>query len=344
MKRKFHPMPWIMFLSAFALVGMLIYFSCITYSQIRTTSSELKTALNTVSQAQTQLQASEQIIASAATQSVVKANTSGQGTQNTATISQSSRTSVFSQNEDDSFSDTTHSGAAASDTTYSDASYSGTAVSENVTPNGYTVGIDPGHQGYNVDMSDTEPLGPGSTEMKVKATTGTQGTYTGLPEYQLNLDVSLKLKTILESRGYEVIMTRTDNDTAISNKERAELVASEGADIFVRIHANGDDTHTASGALTMAPSPENPYVSYLSSDSVLLAQCILDSYCEATGFKNLGVQYYDNMSGINWSTIPVTILEMGFMTNEYDDTQMSNSDFQTIMAEGIANGIDAYFE
>ena len=344
MKRKFHPMPWIMFLSAFALVGMLIYFSCITYSQIRTTSSELKTALNTVSQAQTQLQASEQIIASAATQTVVKANTSGQGTQNTATISQSSRTSVFSQNEDDSFSDTTHSGAAASDTTYSDASYSGTAVSENVTPNGYTVGIDPGHQGYNVDMSDTEPLGPGSTEMKVKATTGTQGTYTGLPEYQLNLDVSLKLKTILESRGYEVIMTRTDNDTAISNKERAELVASEGADIFVRIHANGDDTHTASGALTMAPSPENPYVSYLSSDSVLLAQCILDSYCEATGFKNLGVQYYDNMSGINWSTIPVTILEMGFMTNEYDDTQMSNSDFQTIMAEGIANGIDAYFE
>ena len=93
----------------------------------------------------------------------------------------------------------------------------------------------------------------------------------------------------------------------------------------------------------MAPSPENPYISYLSSDSVLLAQCILDSYCEATGFKNLGVQYYDNMSGINWSTIPVTILEMGFMTYESDDYQMRDPEFQNIMAEGIANGIDAYF-
>ena len=331
MKRKFNPMPWILFLSAFALVVVLVYFSFTTYSNIAATSSELKLALNRVSQAQQQFETSKQIIDSASENpTTVQNNTGNQAaTQNTAMIGQSSNTSVFSQNEDDAFSDTTHSGAIAS---------------ENAPSNGYVIGIDPGHQGYHVDMSDTEPLGPGSTEMKAKATTGTEGTYSGLPEYQLNLDVSLKLKTILESRGYQVVMTRTDNDAAISNKERAELVAAEGADIFVRIHANGDDTHTASGALTMAPSPENPYVSYLSSDSVLLAQCILDSYCESTGFKNLGVQYYDNMSGINWSTIPVTILEMGFMTHEYDDAQMSNSDFQAIMAEGIANGIDAYFE
>ena len=63
----------------------------------------------------------------------------------------------------------------------------------------------------------------------------------------------------------------------------------------------------------------------------------------ATGFANLGVQYYDNMSGINWSTVPVTILEMGFMTNENDDRQMNDQAFQETMAEGIANGIDAYF-
>lgn len=281
--------------------------------------------------AQQQIQISEQIINSATVSNQTSQNNpvSHPQSQVPAVIGQSSKTSVFSQSEEDSFSDTTHSGAIAS---------------ESVPSNGYVVGIDPGHQAFHIDMSDTEPLGPGSSEMKAKATSGTAGTYSGLPEYQLNLDVSLKLKTILESRGYEVIMTRTDNDTAISNKERAELVASEGADIFVRVHANGDDTHTASGALTMAPSPENPYVSYLSSDSVLLSQCILDSYCEVTGFKNLGVQYYDNMSGINWSTIPVTIIEMGFMTHENDDAQMSNSDFQTIMAEGIANGIDAYFE
>ena len=90
----------------------------------------------------------------------------------------------------------------------------------------HIIGIDPGHQGPNVDMSDLEPLGPGSTEMKAKASTGTQGTFSGLPEYQLNLDVSLKLQQILENRGYQTVLTRTDNDTAISNKERAEYVAA----------------------------------------------------------------------------------------------------------------------
>lgn len=329
MKRKFHPMSWIIFLSALALIGVLSYFSFTTYSQITAASSQLKIALTKATHTQTQLENSEQIISSSYDYNDHLPGVLSQSdSHEPAVISKSSKTSVFSESEEDAFSDTAHSGAADS---------------ENIPLNGYIIGIDPGHQGSHIDMSDTEPLGPGSSEMKMKSTSGTTGTYTGLPEYQLNLDVSLKLKTILESRGYQVVMTRTDNDTAISNKERAELAASEGADIFVRIHANGDDSHTATGALTMAPSPENPYVSYLSSDSVLLSQCIIDSYCEATGFENLGVQYYDNMSGINWSTIPVTILEMGFMTHEYDDLQMSDPTFQTVMAEGIADGIDTYF-
>ena len=60
-------------------------------------------------------------------------------------------------------------------------------------------------------------------------------------------------------------------------------------------------------------------------------------------FQNLGIQYTDTMTGINWSTVPVTILEMGFMTNQNDDTKMNDSQFQQTMVEGIANGIDAYF-
>lgn len=131
-------------------------------------------------------------------------------------------------------------------------------------------------------------------------------------------------------------MTRTDNDTAISNKERAEYAASQGSEIYVRIHANGTDSSSASGALTMAPSQSNPYVSSLFDQSNRLSQCILDSYCQATGFQNLGIQYTDTMTGINWSTVPVTILEMGFMTNQNDDTKMNDSQFQQTMVEGIA--------
>ena len=207
----------------------------------------------------------------------------------------------------------------------------------------HIIGIDPGHQSESVDMSEPEPNGPGSSDMKAKCSTGTAGSYTGVPEYQLNLNISLQLKDLLEQRGYQVVMTRTDNETAISNKERAEYVAAQGAEIYVRIHANGDDSHTASGALTMAPSANNPYVAYLHDESTRLSQDILDSYCTATGFQSLGVQFYDNMTGINWSTIPVTILEMGFMTNKNDDTLMNDPAFQQKMVQGIADGIDSYF-
>nr|WP_294652373.1 N-acetylmuramoyl-L-alanine amidase [uncultured Blautia sp.] len=220
--------------------------------------------------------------------------------------------------------------------------FSGNGTSESQN-NGHIIGIDPGHQSESVDMSALEPNGPGSSEMKAKCSTGTQGTYSGVPEYELNLEVSLQLKDELEQRGYQVVMTRTDNETAISNMERAQYVAAQGAEIYVRIHANGDDSHTASGALTMSPSQNNPYIPQLFDQSNKLSQCILDSYCAATGFQNLGVQYYDNMTGINWSTVPVTILEMGFMTNQNDDQQMNNAEFQKTMVQGIANGIDSYF-
>ena len=209
--------------------------------------------------------------------------------------------------------------------------------------NGHIIGIDPGHQSESVDMSALEPNGPGSPEMKAKCSTGTQGSYSGVPEYQLNLEVSLQLRDELKQRGYQVVMTRTDNETAISNMERAQYVAAQGTEIYVRIHANGDDSGTSSGALTMSPSQNNPYIPQLFDQSNRLSQCIIDSYCASTGFQNLGVQYYDNMTGINWSTVPVTILEMGFMTNQNDDLKMNDAEFQKTMVQGIADGIDSYF-
>ncbi|MGN0400411.1 MAG: N-acetylmuramoyl-L-alanine amidase [Blautia sp.] len=209
--------------------------------------------------------------------------------------------------------------------------------------NGRKVAIDPGHQGYNVDMSDTEPLGPGSQEMKQKATTGTQGKFTGVPEFELNLNISKQLQEELEKRGYEVMLTRQDNDTAISNRERALLAASFGADIYVRIHANGSDDTSVNGAFTMIPSSENPYVANLHEKSYALGEAVINAYCESCGIKNSGVQCFDNMTGINWSKVPVIILEMGFMSNESDDRNMQDPDFQVLMVQGIANGIDQYF-
>ena len=238
----------------------------------------------------------------------------------------SSKPSVFSQNS-----------------TSASSNSSAGVFSSDAETGGHIIGIDPGHQSESVDMSSPEPNGPGSSEMKAKCTSGTQGTYSGVPEYQLNLEVSLQLKDELEQRGYQVVMTRTDNETAISNMERAQYAASQGAEIYVRIHANGDDSHTASGALTMSPSQNNPYIPQLFEQSDRLSRCIIDSYCAATGFQNLGIQYTDTMTGINWSTVPVTILEMGFMTSQNDDLKMNDTEFQKTMVQGIANGIDSYF-
>lgn len=225
-----------------------------------------------------------------------------------------------------------------------DWSAANTASTPSSASRQFTVCIDPGHQGSWVDMSAQEPMAPGSSQTKNKATTGTAGNYSKVPEYEVNLEVSLVLEKELTSRGYKVVMTREDNDKAISNKERAEFATESGADITVRIHANSDNSASAAGALTMAPTSSNQYLDKeLIEKSNTLASCIIDSYCNATGLANKGVISADNMTGTNWSTVPVAILEMGFMSNQNDDLYITNSANHETMARGIADGIDAYF-
>lgn len=315
-------------LTGILFIAALFFFGFTTFHQITVTEKDLIEAMKPVEEKLQELKKDEEILTNAVSAQQETLNYLKEK-QKQQTQTQEAARERAPQAEDQE----------VKPSIFSQNSSGGTSASSN----GHIVGIDPGHQGPSVDMSAQEPVGPGASETKAKATSGTQGAYTGLPEYQLNLDVSLKLQDILEERGYQVVMTRTDNDTAISNMERAQYVAGQGAEIYVRIHANGEDSHTASGALAMVPSEQNPYVASLSPESVRLGQSVLDAYCSATGFASLGVQYYDNMSGINWSTVPVTILEMGFMTNESDDRQMSDPAFQEKMAEGIANGIDAYF-
>ncbi len=206
---------------------------------------------------------------------------------------------------------------------------------------GHVVCIDPGHQAKG--DSRTEPNGPGAGVMKARVTGGTHGSVSGLYEYQLTLSVAEALKNELTARGYTVYMTRNSHDVNISNMERAQYAASVGAEISIRLHANGSTNPAVSGALALAPSAANPYVAGLAASSQSLSSKVLSGYCAATGMANKGVQANDTMTGINWCTMPVTIIEMGFMTNPSDDANMANPDFQKKMAKGIADGIDAYF-
>lgn len=203
----------------------------------------------------------------------------------------------------------------------------------------YTIGIDPGHQRY-ADTS-LEPIGPGARTKKAKVAGGTSGRYSGLPEYRLTLQVARKLKKELESRGYKVVMTRNKHRVNISNSERAKKL-NKSCDIAIRLHGDGAGS-SAHGASMQCSSKNNPYISKLYSKCNTLSKDILNAYCKKTGMKNRGIAYRDDLTGTNFSTIPVTLIEMGFMTNRSDDTYMANPSNQTKMAKGIADGIDDYF-
>lgn len=202
--------------------------------------------------------------------------------------------------------------------------------------------LDPGHSGSVA--RGYEPLGPGSGERKAKDNSGTQGVATGVEEYRLTLNMAKKLRAALIQQGCKVIMTRKDNRTAISCAQRARVANKAKADAYLRIHANGSDYSSANGAMTICVTSTNRYVSRsMYRKSYALSKAVLNSYVKATGCRKEYIWETDSMSGNNWSKVPTTLIELGYMSNPSEDRMMQRSSYQKKMVKGMADGIKKFF-
>ena len=203
--------------------------------------------------------------------------------------------------------------------------------------------IDPGHQAEA--NAAQEPLGPGSDMTQDKVTAGVSGSHSGA-EHAVNLEVALLLRDELIKRGYSVVMIRETADVNISNMERAQIANKYHAAAFVRIHANTSEDTSVKGALAVCQSPEKPYPDCAAMYEVshLLSERVLSGYCKATGMEELNVREVDDMTAINWSEVPTTILQMGYLSNENEDMLMAVKFFKQQAAEGIADGIDTFMD
>ena len=206
---------------------------------------------------------------------------------------------------------------------------------------GKTICIDAGHQQYQND--EMEPVAPNSHDTKPKVAKGATGIESGTPEYEINLSIAKKLQSILQQHNAHVVMIRTENDVNISNVERAQIGNDTNADIVVRIHCDSSDNQNAHGISVLVPA--STYISdvHMLENSTAAGRYIGAALAQSTGAKHNGVVPRSDLSGFNWSTVPVVLAECGFLSNPAEDRLLNTDAYQQKIAEGLYAGLINYF-
>ncbi|MFD0556263.1 N-acetylmuramoyl-L-alanine amidase [Stackebrandtia endophytica] len=210
---------------------------------------------------------------------------------------------------------------------------------------GFTVAIDPGHNGGNGDAPEVidELVDVGNGE-KPCDTTGTN-TDDGYFEHEFNFDVASRLSTLLTEAGATVLLTRTD-DTGVGPciTERTALANDAEASVSVSIHADGGPPD-GSGFHIMEPIELDGHDDGVVDSSHELALSLADTIEAVSGMPPAdyigtdGINPRSDMGGLNLTTVPKVMVECGNMRNSHDAALHRDPEFRQSLAQALADGI-----
>lgn len=211
---------------------------------------------------------------------------------------------------------------------------------EKRSENSRIIFIDPSKQ-ITAD-TELEQIAPGSSQTKARMSAANIGVGTGNFEYDITLKLAEKLKAILETRGYTVILSRDTSSVSISNRERALMADAASADIYLKLQA-GSASADVKGLMGFVVSADNSNNGDDYNKSYDLCKKVIDGAAELTGTGKRGIVETDKLTTLNYCNMPSAVINVGFLSNNEDDIRLSKDEYIGKLAEGIANGIDDYY-
>jgi N-acetylmuramoyl-L-alanine amidase len=196
--------------------------------------------------------------------------------------------------------------------------------------------LDPGHGTVPAIGRQTEPIGPGSSQRKIKDGGGAPG------EAPVALAIARRTRAILLRDGYRVAMTRTGPGYAGGNIARARFCNIRHAALMVRIHADGSTDTSRHGVHTLYPGFRRGWTDDIYASSRRAAGRIQAEVVRQTGARNLGLVPRSDLTGFNWANVPAILIETGFMTNPRERRLLESNAYQLKVARGLAAGAKAF--
>lgn len=150
----------------------------------------------------------------------------------------------------------------------------------------------------------------------------------GLWESAATLATAKILSRELKAAGFEVVMTRENNDF-VTLKERCDIANRAGADLFVSIHCNSSENREAQGIETWR---------HPSTSQKAIAENVQRRMIEATGARDRGVKD-GNFYVLRHTKAPAILCEIGFISHTEESVRLFKTYYQTRIAKAIAQGI-----